>query len=458
MLVSQPPGINNRAVDLSVGQRCTVTVSDLAFGGEGVARVGGFVLLVPFVAPGEQVAVALTEVKRRFARAKLLQVLAPAACRVTPRCRYFGECGGCQYQHLDYPAQLRLKQKQVADLFARIGKFASPEQSAQGEAIVPAPAATGRPLPAAASGDQAEPAEVAASGGQLAAAAGRASVRTVIPCPQPFGYRNRIMVRSQWNKFTRRMSLGFLRYDNRLVVDIEECQIAEPALNAQLQHLRAHPPPHGGLKAVLRLQPEGWEVPPDSFFQNNFFLLPRLVEVVRELLLSGGARFLVDVYCGVGFFSLELAGLVERFVGVELDQRAIKAAQRNATARACANGQFIVGRAEDTLAGLLAQAPAKQTAVILDPPRVGCAPVILERLREALPAQVLYVSCHPATLARDLNILCAGGVYEVMQIAPLDMFPQTQHVECVAEARAVAQPRTPATVAAPTATPQSRSN
>lgn len=421
-------------------------MTDIAFGGEGVARVGGFVVLVPFVAPGEEVAVAITEVKKRFARAKLLEVLAPAACRVTPRCRYFGECGGCQYQHLDYPTQLRLKQKQVADLFARIGKFAGPDQSAQGEPGVPAPEAEAtarngaRALPN--QGEASVPAPPAAS---------RAVVSAVIPCPVPFGYRNRIMIRSQWNKFTRRLSLGFLRRDNRLVVDIEECLIAEPALNERLRRLRAHPPPRGGLKAVLRVQPEGWEVPPDAFFQNNFHLLPKLVEVVRERVRAGGARFLVDVYCGVGFFSLELAGLVERFVGVELDQGSVQAARRNAAARPGANGRFIIGRAEDTLGGLLAQAPAQQTAVILDPPRVGCAPVILARLREARPAQVLYVSCHPATLARDLNVLCAGGVYELMQVVPLDMFPQTQHVECVADARAAAQPGGTATVAAPTA-------
>lgn len=432
--------INNRVVDLSVGQRHTVTVTDMAFGGEGVARVGGFVVLVPFVAPGEEVAVEITEVKKRFARAKLLEALAPAACRVTPRCRYFGECGGCQYQHLDYATQLRLKQKQVADLFARIGKFACQRQSTQGEA-----------------GTLAAPANPAARNG-VRVLPSQALVSAVIPCPAPFGYRNRIMIRSQWNKLTRRLSLGFLRWDNRLVVDIEECLIAEPALNEQLQRLRAHPPPRGGLKVVLRVQPAGWEVPPDAFFQNNFFLLPKLVEVVRERLRAGGARFLVDVYCGVGFFSLELAGLVERFVGVELDQGAVKAARRNAAARATANGRFVIGRAEETLGGLLAQAPAQQTAVILDPPRAGSAPVILARLRQARPAQVLYVSCHPATLARDLNVLCAGGVYELMQVVPLDMFPQTQHVECVADARAVGQPQTTAPVPAPAAAAESFSN
>ena len=150
------------------------------------------------------------------------------------------------------------------------------------------------------------------------------------------------MIRSQWDKFKQGLNIGFIRADNRLVVDIEECPIAEPALNEQIKNVRAHPPPKGGLKVVLRIAPEGWEVPPDSFFQNNFFLLPQLVEVVRERLADSGSRHLVDVYCGVGFFSLELARQVESFVGIELDRLAIKAARQNAKSRNCTNGEFSV--------------------------------------------------------------------------------------------------------------------
>src|SRR5438309_3409062 len=134
------------------------------------------------------------------------------------------------------------------------------------------------------------------------------------------------MVRSQWDKVKQGLNIGFLRADSRLVVDLEECKIAEPALNQQIKQVRSHPPPKGGLKVVLRIPPEGWEVPPDSFFQNNFFLLPRLVEVVRERLRLAQTHYLLDIYCGVGFFSLELADLVSSFVGVELDQLAIRAA------------------------------------------------------------------------------------------------------------------------------------
>jgi len=372
---------------LTLGCRQIVVIDDIAFGGEGVARVDDFVVFVPFVLVGEEVEVEVTEVKKRFARGRLLKVVKASPHRVVPACRYFGECGGCQYQHIDYATQLEIKHRQVSALFERVGGFS------------------------------------------------QAAVAPVIPCPQPYGYRNRIMIRSQWDKFKQGLNIGYIRADNRLVVDIEECKIAEPALNDQIQHVRAHPPPKGGLKVVLRIAPEGWDVPPDSFFQNNFFLLPKLVEVVRDRFRDSGARFLIDAYCGVGFFSIELADVAESFVGIELDQQAVKAARRNAAARQRNNGEFLIGRTEELLPSVLNRFEPGATAILIDPPRTGCPADSLESLRQARPKQILYVSCHPATLARDLNTLCANGVFVLMKVVPLDMFPQTQHVECVADLR-----------------------
>ena len=403
-------------VPCKIGDRFTLTIDDLAFGGEGVGRVNmsrvegresraepvsigtatldprlsardSFVIFVPFVIAGETVEVEITAVKKNFARAKLLRVTQPSPERVVPACRHFGQCGGCQYQHLDYPAQLRWKHKQVADLFQRLGGLAP-------DRIAP-----------------------------------------VIPCPQPYGYRNRIMIRSQWNKPEQKLNIGFVRWDGGLVEDILECRIAEPVLNEEIQKVRAHPPPKGGIKVVLRVPPEGWDVPPDSFFQNNFFLLPRLVDTVRGFLRDSGVRHLADLYCGVGFFGIELADAVETFVGVEYDRRAIQSARRNAAARQVANGEFLAAMVETALPELLKRFSPEQTAVLLDPPRKGCRPETLQLLRESRPAQMIYVSCHPATMARDLNILCGGGVFELARVQPLDLFPQTQHVECVADLR-----------------------
>jgi len=375
-------------VPLKLGDRFTLTIHDLAFGGDGVGRVDDFVVFVPFVLAGEVVEAEVREVKKNFARARLLRVVQPSPERVEPACRYFSACGGCQYQHVAYAAQLRLKQKQIADLFEHIGRF-SPDL-----------------------------------------------VGAVVPCPQPFGYRNRIMIRSQWNKPEQKLNIGFVRWDGGLVEDIEECKIAEPALNQEIRRVRQNPPPKGGLKVVLRIPPENWDVPPDSFFQNNFFLLPKLVGTVREFLRAGGARHLVDLYCGVGFFSIELADAVESFVGVEYDQRAIRSARRNAAARKIGNGRFLAATVEEVLPGLLKGLSRQMTTVILDPPRKGCLPRTLQFLRETQPAQIVYVSCHPATMARDLNILCGNDVFKLVRVRPLDMFPQTQHVECVADVRA----------------------
>jgi tRNA/tmRNA/rRNA uracil-C5-methylase (TrmA/RlmC/RlmD family) len=375
-------------VSLKLADKISLTVHDLAFGGEGVGRIDDFVVFVPFVIVGETVEVEITEVKKNFARAKLLCVVTPSPERVAPECQYFTQCGGCQYQHIDYAAQLRFKHKQITDLFERVGKI-SPK-----------------------------------------------FVELILPCPSPYGYRNRIMIRSQWNGPAKKLEIGFIRADNNFVVDIEECKIAEPVLNEQIQQVRANPPPKGGLKVVLRVQPEDWDVPENSFFQNNFFLLPKLVETVRDFLKAGGAKHLVDLYCGVGFFGIETADVVESFVGVESDQLAIKAARKNAEIREIRNGEFIAAQVEEVLPELLQKFSPEKTAVILDPPRKGCRPETLQLLRETRPAQVIYVSCHPATMARDLNILCADGVFVLARVQPLDMFPQTQHVECVADLRA----------------------
>jgi tRNA/tmRNA/rRNA uracil-C5-methylase (TrmA/RlmC/RlmD family) len=407
-------------VSLKLGDKINLTIHDLAFGGEGVGRItvtsgerqvasGGnaptmtagessslvtshstlasVVVFVPFVITGETVEAEITEVKKSFARAKLLRVITPAPERVAPECNYYTRCGGCQYQHIDYAAQLRFKHKQIADLFERVGKISA-------DKIAP-----------------------------------------VVPCPQPYAYRNRIMIRSQWNGPAKKLEIGFIRSDNKFVEDITECKIAEPALNEQITAVRANPPPKGGIKVVLRVQAEGWEVPRDSFFQNNFFLLPKLVETVREFLSASGAKHLIDLYCGVGFFGIEAAGVVDSFVGVEYDQLAIAATRQNAASRKINNGEFVAAKVEVILPELLRKFSAEKTSVILDPPRKGCWPETLELLRQTKPAQVIYVSCHPATMARDLNILCADGVFELVRVQPLDMFPQTQHVECVADLR-----------------------
>ena len=377
---------NSEAAPINVGDRLELKIDDLAFGGEGVGRVDGFVVFVPFVISGETVLVEITEKKKAFARAKLIDVLVASSDRVEPRCEYFGACGGCQYQHIDYISQQRIKEDQVRDLFERIGGFH------------------------------------------------RSAINRLIPCPEPYNYRNRIMIRRQWNKVEQRAVYGFLRWDNRLVVDLKECHIAEQALNEQLTEVRQNPPPRNMQKVVLRMMPDDWEMHRDSFFQNNFHLLPELVKTVRDCLTDSGSKYLIDAYCGIGFFSLSLADLIEGFVGIDIDKQCILPARKNLEARGFSNGEFILGKTEDHMDQLLERFSTEDTTIILDPSRKGCHQEGLEMLVKARPQQVIYVSCHPATLARDLKWLCENG-YELKNVTPLDMFPQTQHVECVADLR-----------------------
>ena len=371
--------------EFKIGQTCQLTIHDLAFGGEGVGRLGEYIVFVPFVIPGERVEVELTEVKKRFARGRCIKILERSLDRVEPRCKYFGECGGCQYQHIAYSTQVRLKGKQVGDLFERVGGF------------------------------------------------DRNCVAGIVPCPAPYGYRNRIMIRTQWNKQKQGLEFGFIRTDNKWVVDIDSCAIAEPALNAEILKARSNPPPKGGLKVVLRMNPEGWVVPRDSFFQNNFHLLPQLVDGVRAALKRFGSKYLIDAYCGVGFFGLEMAAQLDGVIGVELDRPAINAARENAAKRNVHNAEFVHGQAELLLPKLLERFPVELTTLLMDPPRAGLLPGSIDAILNSGVSHVVYVSCHPATLARDLKLLCASGQYRLDRVTPYDMFPQTQHVECVAE-------------------------
>lgn len=375
--------------DLSknIGDTLTLDITDVAFGGEGVGRHEGFVVFVPFVITGEKVQARITEIHKHFARAELIEVIKTSPHRIDSTCPYYGECGGCQYQHIEYSEQLNIKRKQVSDLFERIG--------GQSKDIV----------------------------------------RSTVACPSPYGYRNRIMVRTQYNRETQAMNVGFLRYHSRLVVDIPDCAIAEPELNESLKEVRVDPPRKNGIKFTLRAFPKDWDLPPDSFFQVNYHQLPNMVGAVADCLKAAGTKNLIDAYCGVGFFSLSLADVVESYIGVEVDHRAIKSARKNAEAMQRLNGTFIEATTEEVIEDLVQKYQPESTTIILDPPRKGCHASILEVLRRAKPKQIIYVSCQPATLSRDIKALCADDLFEVNQVIPLDMFPQTQHVECVTDIR-----------------------
>ncbi|MBX2996960.1 MAG: class I SAM-dependent RNA methyltransferase [Caldilineaceae bacterium] len=358
-------------------------------GGEALARHEGMVIFVPFGVPGERVQARITLQKKRFARAEIVDILRAAPHRVEPVCRYFGICGGCQWQQIEYGAQLLYKEAIVAEQFTRIGRFAD------------------------------------------------AQVLPCIPSPSPYGYRNRArLARSPRNR------PGYRAAQSHAVVEVDDCPILEADLNQRLHEIsRIGLPPGDGdweLRpdaSTLRVGDFRYTVSPDSFFQVNTLIAARLVdEVLAQLDLRGNERVL-DLYCGVGLFTLPLSLRAAHITGVEFSSSATADAAANLAALRAdhphmAETTILTAAVEEALARPQI-ADGRWDAVIVDPPRAGVDRGALERILALRPPQIVYVSCDPATLARDARILADGG-YVLGPIQPLDMFPQTHHVESVA--------------------------
>ncbi len=383
------------APQIEPGAICTVSVEDVAFGGDGVARIEGLAVFIPFALEGETVSIEITEVKNRYARARLRSVLQPSPARTAPVCDIYGVCGGCQYQHIDYKRQLVIKQQQVEALLARIGNWPD------------------------------------------------APVRPIIPSA-PWHYRNRITLQGPGAP-----SYVGVAHDER--IPVANCPIAHQALNEALQTWRgAH---QEGLRAaerlVLRLNNDGqavvvsqgatrlspqsvlgvsFEVPAQSFFQVNAGVADRLVREVLDAIRASGARVLVDGYAGAGVFGVLAAPELDAVWCIERDAAAVRAGRRNARQAGATRLRYVTGRVEDHLASVLQRLKASYTAVLLDPPRAGCPPAVWNALLRLRPRTVLYVSCAPDRLARDVRRLRDHG-YRGVYIQPFDMFPQTAHIE-----------------------------
>ena len=406
----------------------TLTLTDLAFGGEAIGRLDGRVIFVPFGLPGETVLVELVEDKADFGRGRILEILEPSTERVRPPCPYYFECGGCSLQHAAYTAQLAFKRQVVVEQLRRIGHFAE---------------ADGLVLP-------------------------------TIGMVSPWEYRNHV-------RFTvgRRFGeLCFTRRGGRQLMRIDRCLISQPAINEaveliqdRLQGFRAHQVAlrvggnTGDLLVNPRLEPvpelpsgqeyleeelfdRRFRIASPAFFQVNTRREPRpipdplrpppwpispaglsmaeiLALVVHDRLEPTGDELLVDAYSGVGTFAVLLAPVAGRVIGIEESPAAVKDARYNA--RDLPKVEFLEGKSEAVLPRLSEQ----PDAVILDPARVGCDLGVLDALGSRPVSRVVYVSCDPATLARDLRILVEHG-YELRNVQPVDMFPQTYHIECVA--------------------------
>ena len=370
--------------------------------GEAMARgPGGRDIFVFGGIPGERVRAEVVAIRRQYAAAQVVEALAASDDRVAPPCPYFGECTGCQWQHIRYEAQLTAKKGIVEDAMRRIGRF--------------------RQLP----------------------------VGDVLPSPRQFYYRNH----ARFNVWRSSGALGFTHRERRRFVRIDRCMLMGEQVNRALAALQgkcgatsqlsirasdatgdylvqpALERPDIGLATGQKRYRETvagrefWVASP-SFFQVNTAQAARLAELVRDGLGLSGTETVVDAYGGVGTFAALLASDAARIIAIEESGAAVADARENAAG--LDNVRFVTGKVEDILPEL-DEAP---DAVILDPARAGCQAAVLEALLRLMPGRIAYVSCNPETLARDLATLCRA--YRVESLQPVDMFPQTHHIECVA--------------------------
>ncbi len=369
--------------------------------GEAMATHAGNDVFVFGGIPGETVAAEIVALRRKYVAAQVVRVINPSPHRVNPPCGYFGQCTGCQWQHIDYPTQLDVKASIVSDALQRIGLFHN--------------------IP----------------------------VLPTLPAPEQFGYRNH----ARFTVWRSTGELGFVHRERRRFVRIDRCLLMHDGINhllAQLQERSAEtsqlairasavtgdyliqptldnpdiPMATGQKRYRESVADREFLVASPSFFQVNVAQAARLAELVADALQLSGAETVLDAYAGVGAFAVLLAGQARQVIAVEESAAAIADARENAAG--LDNVRFVTGKVEDALPTL----PVRPDAVVLDPSRSGCQPAVLQTLLELAPPRIAYVSCNPESLARDLRTLCRR--YRIERIQPIDMFPQTHHIECVA--------------------------
>lgn len=436
-----------------------MNITGLSHEGHGVGRVHGFALFVPGALPGEQVRVKVVKVKKQYGYGKLLEILAASPDRTEPACPVYGRCGGCQLQHLDYAAQLHWKRQQVIDALERIGGLSS----------VPVHPTIGMERPWQYRNKAQVP--VGLQDGRVVTGFYAPRSHRIVPFQQcgiqhPVAEMVLRIVR-QWAE-QRRIAIydeerhtGLLRHVVvRTGFAIGEVMVILVTNGERLPHVRelterlrqAVP----GLASVVQnIQPErtnvilgarsnvlwGRDVIYDeldgvrfaisarSFYQVNPVQTEVLYAKALEYADLSGRETVIDAYCGIGTISLFLARRAQRVYGVEVVPEAVEDARRNAALNGMDNVTFVAGEAE-TIIPQWAEEGMRADVIVVDPPRKGCDQRLLDAILTMAPRRLVYVSCNPATLARDLKYLAACG-YAVQEAQPVDMFPQTVHVECV---------------------------
>ncbi len=405
-----------------------ITIEKLVYGGAGLGHYAGKVVFVRFSAPGDRLMVRSVEQKKNFMRATIIRMIEPGPARGEFRCPHFGKCGGCQWQHIEYTRQVEIK-RQILEEAVR-HRF--PET--------------------------------------------RMLTIEMKPSPQPYGYRSRARV--QVRGFGANASTGFYRFESHSVEDVESCPLLHPALNAALASVRelrrrglsdagtrevalacsgggdewsaaeADPSLEEGFSALgkpdkgisgaqlLRRNIAGFEYTfsPTVFFQSNDLMLEDLVSRVCRLAQDSDAGAALDLFSGVGLFALPLARRFKEVTAVESSPQACQLCQQNATAAGFDNVRVVSADAESWMNSVSKVTAPGFDLVVLDPPRSGAGPAIMRLLMQWAPETILYVSCDPQTLCRDVAILPSRD-YRIDFVEGLDLFPQTYHFETIMRLR-----------------------
>ncbi len=391
------------------GERLSLSLVSWGKMGQALACHEGQEVRVSGGIPGEEVVAEVIKHRQEYIAAQVVEVLTPSPHRVEPPCAYFGPCTGCQWQHVEYPHQLHVKRRMVVDALVNVSGFVE------------------------------------------------TLVLSTLPSPEQYGYRNH----ARFTVGRRKGELGFVNRESRRFIVIQECLLMHPWINEALGQLQgkcaetsqlsvrygvntndfliqpAMKSPEVPLQSGRKYYDESlngheYRIAASSFFQVNTRQAERMMELVRdELHVSKSVGTLqdsstiVDAYAGVGTFAIMLAPYAGKVLAIEESNSAVRDARINA--QGIEGVQFLEGKAEE----VLAQLEERPQGVILDPPRAGCHRDTLDALIRLAPRRVVYVSCDPDTLARDLEILC-DGPFRLERVRPVDMFPQTHHVECIA--------------------------
>jgi 23S rRNA (uracil1939-C5)-methyltransferase len=444
------------------GESLELTIDDLAFGGEGVGRADGYVVFVRGGLPGDHLRVRLTESRGRFGRAVIEEVLVASPDRVVPPCPYFGQCGGCRLQHLAYPAQLAFKEKQVRDCLNRLGGVGEFEL----RPILPAPEPYGyrNKMEFTIASDPAAVGLHVFERYDVVLDIERCLLQsdTMNTLLDEFRRQLRDRALSVWDPRTERGLLRFVmmregRNTGEAMVNVVAAAPDVETLTPVADALRTRAPATASVvlnvnakKASVAVGSEEhllagrehisesldgvvFQVSANSFFQTNTRQAERLFAVVADACELTGSETLLDLYSGTGAISLLLARRVRAVYGIEVAAAAVADAIRNARANGIDNCTFLAGEVRHVLPELIRQG-VRASVVVADPPRAGFHPKALSALAAMAPARIVYVSCNPSTLARDVGDLVRHG-YRLEWVQPVDMFPQTPHIEAVARLR-----------------------